>query len=542
MSNSKGISRKQFLRIGLLGSLAGVAGWWGWKKWKPRKSEEIPVNIVGANHQRGHKIRDGKFPEPVRTETAEVVIVGAGIAGMAAAWKLRKAGITDIRVLELEDQPGGNSQFGQGNGSGAYPWGAHYLPVPNPSNRDLIEWLEEIGVVTGWENSLPKYETYYLCGDPRERLKIHGKWYYGILPKDVTATEKAELEAFHALCEELEGRNGNDGLPIFNLPVNTSSRDPEFLAWNTISMAQFLDEKGWKSPALRWYVEYCCRDDYGTDLANTSAWAGLHYFASRTGYGANAPEDAILTWPEGNGFLAKALAKPLGENLRTGSMVWQVAQNVEAVSVSYLDTKTGESVRINAKKAILALPGFIRKRILPPSYELTGPEAHYSPWAVVNVHVNQRPQTNATHLCWDNVAYQSPSLGYVVSDHQKTIGFPPPITTLTWYYPLSHLPPAQARTEALNRTPDEWRAIVLADLERMHNGITDSITGMDVWLWGHGMIAPIPGYLFHPDRTLESEPQGNIHFAHSDLSGISIFEEAFFQGLRAAREIIAAKT
>jgi hypothetical protein len=33
---------------------------------------------------------------------------------------------------------------------------------------------------------------------------------------------------------------------------------------------------------------------------------------------------------------------------------------------------------------------------------------------------------------------------------------------------------------------------------------------------------------------------GNIHFAHSDLSALPLFEEAFDQGLRATREVLAA--
>ena len=37
------------------------------------------------------------------------MIVGGGIAGLSAAWKLRKSGITNFRVLELEDEAGGNS-------------------------------------------------------------------------------------------------------------------------------------------------------------------------------------------------------------------------------------------------------------------------------------------------------------------------------------------------------------------------------------------------------------------------------------------------
>jgi hypothetical protein len=32
---------------------------------------------------------------------------------------------------------------------------------------------------------------------------------------------------------------------------------------------------------------------------------------------------------------------------------------------------------------------------------------------------------------------------------------------------------------------------------------------------------------------------GKVYFAHSDLSGISIFEEAFYQGLDAVDQLIA---
>ena len=46
-------------------------------------------------------------------------------------------------------------------------------------------------------------------------------------------------------------------------------------------MAEFLTARGFTSPRLRWWVEYACRDDFGTDLAGTSAWAGVHYYAGR---------------------------------------------------------------------------------------------------------------------------------------------------------------------------------------------------------------------------------------------------------------------
>ncbi|MCC3262610.1 hypothetical protein LLE87_31045, partial [Paenibacillus polymyxa] len=56
--------------------------------------------------------------------------------------------------------------------------------------------------------------------------------------------------------------------------------------------------------ALHWYLNYCCRDDYGARHDEVTAWAGLHYFASRDGHAANAGEGAVLTWPGGLAALA----------------------------------------------------------------------------------------------------------------------------------------------------------------------------------------------------------------------------------------------
>jgi hypothetical protein len=62
---------------------------------------------------------------------------------------------------------------------------------------------------------------------------------------------------------------------------------------------------------------------------------------------------------------------------------------------------------------------------------------------------------------------------------------------------------------------------------------------IDVMLWGHGMIRPAPGFLWGPDRRRAAEPAGNVFFAHSDLSGISIFEEALHRGFRAAERALS---
>jgi hypothetical protein len=59
--------------------------------------------------------------------------------------------------------------------------------------------------------------------------------------------------------------------------------------------------------------------------------------------------------------------------------------------------------------------------------------------------------------------------------------------------------------------------------------------------WGHAMIRPRVGFQWGSARRKAQEPYGPIHFAHTDLSGVALFEEAFDHGLRAAEEILATR-
>ena len=73
---------------------------------------------------------------------------------------------------------------------------------------------------------------------------------------------------------------------------------------------------------LRWYANYACRDDYGALARDTSAWAGIHYFASR-----EPEEKGPLTWPEGNGWIAQRLIEKLRRYVTTGSSVYRIARD-----------------------------------------------------------------------------------------------------------------------------------------------------------------------------------------------------------------------
>jgi hypothetical protein len=56
---------------------------------------------------------------------------------------------------------------------------------------------------------------------------------------------------------------------------------------------------------------------------------------------------------------------------------------------------------------------------------------------------------------------------------------------------------------------------------------------------GHAMIRPTPGFLSSPARAALVASPGPVFYAHSDLSGLSLFEEAQHLGIAAAEKVLA---
>jgi hypothetical protein len=53
------------------------------------------------------------------------------------------------------------------------------------------------------------------------------------------------------------------------------------------------------------------------------------------------------------------------------------------------------------------------------------------------------------------------------------------------------------------------------------------------------MARPRVGSVFDPALVAARAPFGAIHFAGSELTGLSLFEEALDHGIRAAEEVLA---
>jgi len=502
-----------------------------WDAVKPKKP--IPGAIVGANSAFGHRLREGAFPPPIDSSHHEVIIVGSGIAGLSAAYNLDKAGVTDIRLLELEDHSGGNAHSGH-NAVSAYPWGAHYVPLLSSESGHIKELFQDFGIITGEENGLPAYNEDYILNDPDERLFVDGRWQEGLLPTlGVTAEDQIQYKRFLAQMEAFKIKRGRDGRRLFAIPIDESSADAETRALDRLTMKDWMLSAGYTSEPLHGFVNYGCRDDFGVRHDEISAYAGIHYFAGRDGKAANTAPDSVITWPEGNGFLAHKLAAPLASRIVSGALVYKVQDNGAGVLVDYWDGHI--SRRLTARAVIMATPRFIAGRLIP---ELAAPGFTYAPWVVANLTLDKLPEGRGADLAWDNVIKDSATLGYVVATHQIP-QMQPLRTVITYYWPLTHAAPAEARKEALARTYADWQKLFLSELYRVHPELVGQVRQMDVWLWGHAMIRPVPGFIWGGPRQTALKQTPPVFTAHSDMSGISIFEEAYTHGLKAAQAVQA---
>jgi len=408
---------------------------------------------------RGHRVRDavaalaagsapaspsGSVPGSARAAAAagssdtpqrrcDVAIIGAGIAGLAAARALRAAGIEDLRVFELDDAAGGNARHDTLGGMPC-PTAAHYLPVPQPPAHEVIDWLHEIGLLRQHLGRTVPDER-HLCHSPQERLWLHGPWREGLLPPaEPGSARQAQYRGFARAVAEAQRDLG------FAQP----SRRAPWTAGHAVLDGQTFDAwltaRGLTDPALRWYLDYACRDDYGADARTVSAWAGLHYFASRHGFHAPGDDEgereAVFTWPEGNAWLVRHLAAPLGDRLLPDRAAVRVEPGRHGVTIDLLvfdpattgsagtagssaqpgagarsasagPTAPPRTERWHARQVVLAVPLHVAARIVaqpPEPLREAAARVQHAPWLVANLQLAE-PLTDKPGAApaWDNV-------------------------------------------------------------------------------------------------------------------------------------------
>ncbi|UOO99903.1 NAD(P)-binding protein [Kingella potus] len=530
------LTRRQFLASSAVMAAASAASW---RLWLPQLP---PVTVSRPGLPLGHALRDGGLPaRPSRTVRCDTLILGSGAAALSALWYLVRHGKRDILLAEGLERNGNNAGFYH-TGLAA-PTGAHYLALPSQESTYVRQMLADLGIMA---NGV--FNETDLVHAPQERLLYRGKWQEHLLPQN-----DADSRRFFALTGRLKTAYGSDGRKIFAIPVALSSQDGNWRRLDTLTFARWLQNEGYRSPTLLWYLDYCCRDDYGRGIADVSAFAGLHYFCAR---GQHA--DTVLTWPDGLAHLSEALrrhcglrplaAPPQGSEWHFDTPAsWDAsAVKIEKrggrVSVLLRHNANGDTVLADARQVICAIPPEVAAHIVADAAQYGLRPSETAPWLVGNFILNRFPKERGeSGPAWDNVVFGSPHLGYVAAGNQLIRTAKPPRTVFTSYTAPNHDTERNIRRHLLEAGSGDLLHYAAHDLLQAYgSGFWRSVEAVFLTVRGHGMAVPRPGYLTDPALLRLRQNRPPLVFAHSGMSGYSVFEEAAYWGVEAARQTIEA--
>lgn len=538
------LSRRRFLGHALGAGLVGITGLTTYRQFVPNYPT---IHIDYPGMELGHAMRDAliHLPSSIPSMNVDVVIAGSGAAGLSAAWQLSKHGFHNYLLLDGPERNGNNR--GETHLGVSYPTGAHYLPIPSRESVHVQELLSDLGI---YQNG--QYDERSLVHAPSERLYYQKQWQSDIYPPADDASAR-----FFQHMKQLSSQIGEDGKRVFAIPIVSSSKDAKWRALDSITFATWLKQHDYTNESLWWYADYCCRDDYGQGVEQVSAWAGLHYFCAR-GHETQNDHHQVLTWTHGLNELSERMraccqlqAQRDFKSYRTlvkqassvNASALKIEEHAQGVRVLARDD-TGALVWLQAKQVICAMPLYIAARVVS-RLDQYGFDARqhlptYAPWLVSNFILKGMPyEKKGVPLAWDNVAYQGQGLGYVVATHQEIWRGQPPYTSFTAYTALNHDAPQDVRQWLLNNRPETIYQHAAAEIEDIYGlPLREHMLEARITVRGHAMAAPTPHYLSNQGLNNLRKHQSRLLFAHSDLSGYSIFEEACWWGKQAALNVL----
>ncbi len=514
----------------------------------PLAARRYDGELIAESYEIAHRLRDGTLAIPSLVPEGplhDAIVVGGGVSGLMAAWELQRGHLSDVVLYEKEDYLGGNARKGHANGT---DYTCATFSVARPKDPFLTRLFQDLDVITGIAaDGTPRIDPSLVGPGPSANTLIDGAFYpdplYNgdaerlISAMPLSARDRRDEIDFYRDMEAWAARKGNDDRPACAMPVEEGSRDPEILALDHITMEEYARRKGWGQRTLNVLDEWSVGDVAGL-ISEVSAYAFLTYIA--TGQGG---ED--ITLPGGNAWLAERLAARAGrDRLRTGLMVVRVENHEDDVRVVTLDPRSGRFAMRRARSAVVACPKHITGRIVPEMLAAGRDgfrQYRYSALLMGAASVKRTPVLKGAPLAWYNSVTDPSRLvqGFAVGDYNSDRwrqGDPRRPNVLCLWAPLEG---KVSRLELLTRPWSHWADRMADDLEFLVPGILGDVTRIDVYVWGHHMVIPPPGFLTGAMRAALTRPLGRITFAHTDRNGMPSFELATRAGYDAAREAVA---
>ncbi|MCI9888540.1 FAD-dependent oxidoreductase [Micrococcales bacterium 31B] len=371
----------------------------------------------------------------------DVIIVGAGLAGLSAGWRLRHF---DTLVLEADTRVGGRIRS-ERRGNYWLNWGGHIF-AGDGSSTDAL--LREVGV-----SAVAVPGTLQAMSMNGKLLKSGPIATYPLrIPMSLDArlaTLKAGLKVVPAVLKYtgvVRSRKGESG-------AARQQRIYDFM--NAQSFHDFIGDLPEDAAAL--FKTTVTRS--AGDMDQISAGAGAGYFSLVLGIGQGLSRGIV----GGPSTLTEALAASLGESVQLGATVHEVVQKPDSVIVRY--RQHGVDHEVEARTAILATTADVTRRIavtVPDDLRAALGTVKYGP------HVSSAFLTNETGpRPWDDIyAIAAPKRSFAIALNHASIVR----GTETVRQPggsFMAFSPASLGQALLNKSDDEVTSTHLRDLDQV---------------------------------------------------------------------------
>ncbi len=284
--------------------------------------------------------------------TPDVVIVGAGIAGLAAAYFLQDY---DLKVLEAEEVVGGRVVSGAHQGF-IYAKGTEYLGKPEGALAKIIQALNV------QLKEIPS---------PMDAHFHDGGFYYGEDGLALMYVERSSLEDYNRFVSTMQGYYGEyDEIPEFDL-------ESDLAALDDITAEDWFDQL--ELPEI-FYQAYnvTSRGLFGANLDEISALSSIPEIAfdfedsepiESVDELSNSPaqgeeETEAYSFVTGITEITEAIAQHLGDRIQPNATVTSVTPQDDHYLVTYVD-ENGEVHTLASEVIILAVPAPVALEIAP---------------------------------------------------------------------------------------------------------------------------------------------------------------------------------